>query len=394
MQLIPPDDAIHEEIKALMHCMSPLRETSDKKQFFAKPKERIRHASVESDLNDDNNSAIADILRGELLFIERSAVFTRYIDPSETEHSSFYDIISGTEGYEKKYFEMLDCLQYQIVDEFLARLNDEQEMQDLDAVWEDLLYAQFFQVNGCNGNEICAEHQEHDSPIWKAGFVYQHSVPNYEALAKFERKLRVEIVFALQNGLTIDQLHAVLTQAPEILPITIDVLKILTSRAAVMLYALKEGFEPVKFLAPTLEQIEMKILQAVALRFSNEKFEEVVDENIRSVLLHGLDPKILANHKLSSFVRTSVIDTQRNLAVAYHNAYQIPTVDPYGRSKSVKRSVEEYFAELPDEFIGLHLKLRTERDAAAYARGDRFDRCKSARDRMPKPFEFIGPSVF
>lgn len=296
-----------------------------------------------AELNESEKNRLNEIALGNLVFRKPSDRILKIIDIL-LQNKDVINNIELLSTEDKQYFKELLELKYNAGKRFLSSYETGNEekinllMSDCEALnqLESSVNKSMFHFDITPSRKkipaITKEEKEladlmdyiQDNPICKWGFILPENINQYNTLLELAKNIQNQVALALMNGMDLNELNRYVISNKNITSRDIEVL---TSRAAILLYKLKDNVSINELVSISPEKTEMKILQLVASNYCNEDdLKFIHDAQIRNCLLLYLDPCLFKYKNLSGLVGGSEEETKKNILSVYLEKYNLTSL--------------------------------------------------------------------
>lgn len=306
--------------------------TDCKKNLWAKLKRIMQNAlAFQSILQVQDQKNLVSLLEGNLEFYQTSEKMTTLAQSKTTSIKKYVSLIPDED---KLYFKALLKQSRSMIPALVAAFGKAEEEKQLASLWQDILFIQIHTNDSIEVNIRTLPQDKNqylilENPLCRWGFVEPKSFHQFSRLLELSEGFETEVAFALKNGLDLKKLNALIKKDEcsrffsKSLQMNEEVLQLLVSRAACLLYVLNKNIEPEHLLAQSVEEMEMKILNLVSLHYGGESLQNIDPPEIRETLLKYLDSYLLKQIKISQLVADTAEDTRKNILSAYIQYYDV-----------------------------------------------------------------------
>lgn len=292
-----------------------------------------------TELTDPEKKRLNEIALGDLVFSKPSERILKIMNILQ-QNNDLIKNIGLLSPEDTQYFKELLELKYNAGKRFLSSYDTEDEAKN-NLLWPDCetlnqlelsvskLMCHFGIMSIDKPSVITKEEKDladlidyiKNNLICKWGFIPPENINQYRTLLELAKNIQQQVALALMNGMDLNELNRYVTSKTDISSRDIE---ILTSRAAILLYKLKDNLSINELVSTTPDQSEMKILKLVASKYCNENnLETIHDAEVRNCLLLYLDPCLFKYKKLSELVGGSAEETKKNILLVYLERYNL-----------------------------------------------------------------------
>jgi len=293
-----------------------------------------------SELNDSEKQRLHEIVSGNLIFRKPSERILSIIKTIEQNADVINNLPLLLSADDTQYLKELLQLKHNAGILFLSSYRTENE-EKTNLMWPDCealnqlvtstLAKLMIQFKLYKAPIVTKEEKElnermdyiRENSVCKAGFILPENIHQYTKLLELTQDFQDQVSIALINGMDLNELNQIILQNE----VTSKHIKILTSRAAVLLYKLKDKISIENLVSSYPEESEMKILNLIASKYcNNDNLESISNAEVRNCLLLYLDPCLFKYKKLSELVGKSLEETQENILSVFLEHYNFTSL--------------------------------------------------------------------